>query len=210
MQFSRPSIKWFSSSWPEPTCLPTRAPVFSAIWRRSSSPLCLHHSPSGPRLFFLFFVFFPKERQSAGGEECQYKHRSSGFLQARRAAELISRYWFLTAAHLLLCPPARRRACAPPLYRPPARHSDNLTLVSLTASALLLSRLVQQLIRHPHHHPFFSPPLLPIRPSPADSLHSFVCRQKAETLPQKFNNNDRSAVLPTCRVAIRPSVPDFY
>lgn len=152
-----------------------------------------------------------------GGEECQYKHRCSGFLQARRAAELISRYWFLTVAHLLLCPPARRRACAPPLYRLPARRPDNLSLVSLTASALLLYRLVQQLIRHPHHHPFFftSPPPCP---SISTRLPSPFCLPSeaggGARLKKKqpcCRNSTTTTDPPFCqRVAIRPSAPDFY
>lgn len=90
---------------PEPTWLPIPV-TFPPIWPSSNFPLSLHHSPLGP--------WFWKERQSEGGEECQYKHRSTGFLQARRVGKLISRYWFLTAAHLLLCPRACWSASAPP------------------------------------------------------------------------------------------------
>lgn len=65
----------------------------------------------------------------------------------------------------MLCPRACWSASAPPFYCPSARRSDNLSFnVSLSASALLLSCLVQQLIRHPHH-PFF-PPISGWLPSP--------------------------------------------
>lgn len=61
-------------------------------------------------------------------------------LQARRVGKLISRYWFLTAARLLLCP----RACWSALLHLFPVHlpitSANLPLnFSLSMSALLLS-----------------------------------------------------------------------
>lgn len=76
-------------------------------------------------------------------------------LQARRVGKLISRYWFLTAPRLLLCP----RACWSALVHlfpvhPPVT-STNLSLHFFPHCALLfpfvLTHLIQQLIHQPHH-----------------------------------------------------------
>lgn len=80
------------------------------------------------------------ERERGEGGERQYKHCSAGFLQASRVGKLISRYWFLTAARLLLCP----RACWSALLHLFPVHlpitSAHLALhFSLSVAALLLS-----------------------------------------------------------------------
>lgn len=80
-------------------------------------------------------------------------------LQAHRVGELISRYWFLTAARLLLWPRASGSA---PLHLFPVRpyiSSTNLWLGSRPAppARLLFSRFSEQLIPTPHQALAFSP-----------------------------------------------------
>lgn len=95
--------------------------------------------------------FGRRDRARGREEERQYKHCSAGFLQARRVGKLISRYWFLTAARLLLCP----RACWSallhlfPVHLPitPANLPLNSSL-SLSALPFVSTRLAQQLIHH--------------------------------------------------------------
>lgn len=143
-------------------CCQHRLPFFSNLAPVQLSTLIASPPLLGPRVW--------KERYIAREGECQYKHCSTGFLQGRRVGKLISRYWFLTAARLLLCP----RACwSAPLHL----FTVHLPITLLTSrsvspplsvsAALLLSCLVQQLIRRPHHpfsyflppSPFFRPPL---------------------------------------------------
>ena len=141
-----PSISKPSIFLPKPTWLP--GPVrFSPIWPWSSLPLCRNRSLLGP--------WVCEESGAREGGECQYKHRSAGFFASQESGEVNKQVLVFNCGPLIALPSSVLECSAPPFYCASTHRSDNLSFnFSLSASALLLSCLVQQLIRRPHH-PFF-------------------------------------------------------